>query len=674
MGAARGGSRVGASARRPSPARGFVLRTLSGDQVVGSMPPKGSRRRRATTDSGASEERKQRKSSRLRTAGSIRTFKEWSSDDFEESEDSRMTVDEGSSDGETATGGKAERLPGFDSAPDRIVVSKADGPPLELSGEALGNLAAVYHLIRSFSWQLKLSPFSLQELCVAFARGQPSTLIDEIFVSVLRALAYYEDTEARSFRTLDLTMLDHMTWPEFVWEWFDIQYDTATFGNQFARPADQPRAAKQQVPAVESPSYDEATTAAARQQRQQQQQLTPNKRDGSDHAGAVNKRKRGHQPAAAAAGDKGKAAAAAKPEGQELAAPAGPEARQTAQPASPAPAAKAPDAMDADTAAGAAGDAAAGPSAAADAQQQQQQPDGGSPPMSPGGGSTPAAPLTAAGRAAAAVKALLLSHKQRPPHSFDKVDCYSLPPEVSSAVLLRLCDALIDRPLLRQEIDRREDGGSFHAGRRGLGGTFPMRPGFNLPPTATAAGDDQQQQEEEEKRKKLQQEALTAEGGDDGNVDICVLCGSGGSLLCCDACPGAYHLRCLQGKAIPDGEWLCPECAVGGRGEAAGLRVPTFGCAAASDDPLWAAYGCVMQAHMAAPESRGCGTDCTDAPAAPLSLAIGEAAAKKLAAADKPRLHPGDLPHRTSLADVRRGGAPTGGFWEAADPDLYINR
>ncbi|KAL6760187.1 hypothetical protein V8C86DRAFT_1761503, partial [Haematococcus lacustris] len=54
----------------------------------------------------------------------------------------------------------------------------------------------------------------------------------------------------------------------------------------------------------------------------------------------------------------------------------------------------------------------------------------------------------------------------------------------------------------------------------------------------------------------------------DGNTDSCVLCTLGGSLLCCDACPAAYHLRCLgeSAKSIPAGEWLCPECRLGGRG------------------------------------------------------------------------------------------------------------
>ena len=56
----------------------------------------------------------------------------------------------------------------------------------------------------------------------------------------------------------------------------------------------------------------------------------------------------------------------------------------------------------------------------------------------------------------------------------------------------------------------------------------------------------------------------------DANADACVLCGIGGSLVCCDACPAAYHMRCVgeSSRAIGGSEWFCPECRVGGRGEA----------------------------------------------------------------------------------------------------------
>lgn len=49
----------------------------------------------------------------------------------------------------------------------------------------------------------------------------------------------------------------------------------------------------------------------------------------------------------------------------------------------------------------------------------------------------------------------------------------------------------------------------------------------------------------------------------DGNVDLCVVCHRAGNLICCDACPGAYHMACAgeSKNSLPDGDWFCPECS-----------------------------------------------------------------------------------------------------------------
>ena len=50
---------------------------------------------------------------------------------------------------------------------------------------------------------------------------------------------------------------------------------------------------------------------------------------------------------------------------------------------------------------------------------------------------------------------------------------------------------------------------------------------------------------------------------------ICMICGEGGILLCCDTCPGAYHTECITGHAgflgsVEAGkEWSCQDCAGG---------------------------------------------------------------------------------------------------------------
>lgn len=57
------------------------------------------------------------------------------------------------------------------------------------------------------------------------------------------------------------------------------------------------------------------------------------------------------------------------------------------------------------------------------------------------------------------------------------------------------------------------------------------------------------------------QRAATALGGD-GNSNDCMLCGMDGMLLCCDACPAAYHSRCvgMYKSSLRPGDWFCPEC------------------------------------------------------------------------------------------------------------------
>lgn len=52
--------------------------------------------------------------------------------------------------------------------------------------------------------------------------AQPTALADELFVCILRALAQDENRAQRAARVLDLNLLDHITWPEFLWEWLRL--------------------------------------------------------------------------------------------------------------------------------------------------------------------------------------------------------------------------------------------------------------------------------------------------------------------------------------------------------------------------------------------------------------------------------------------------------------------
>ena len=52
-----------------------------------------------------------------------------------------------------------------------------------------------------------------------------------------------------------------------------------------------------------------------------------------------------------------------------------------------------------------------------------------------------------------------------------------------------------------------------------------------------------------------------AGSGGDPNEDFCAVCADGGDLLCCDACPAAFHAACLGLPAPPPGDWFCAVCA-----------------------------------------------------------------------------------------------------------------
>lgn len=49
------------------------------------------------------------------------------------------------------------------------------------------------------------------------------------------------------------------------------------------------------------------------------------------------------------------------------------------------------------------------------------------------------------------------------------------------------------------------------------------------------------------------------------NLSWCFICNRGGSLLCCESCPAAFHAECLKMDHTPEGSWYCHDCARGKR-------------------------------------------------------------------------------------------------------------
>lgn len=59
-------------------------------------------------------------------------------------------------------------------------------------------------------------------------------------------------------------------------------------------------------------------------------------------------------------------------------------------------------------------------------------------------------------------------------------------------------------------------------------------------------------------------DTATTSAAQDGNSDECAICGLGGLLICCDACPRAYHAECIGHEQPADddeSDWFCPPCS-----------------------------------------------------------------------------------------------------------------
>ncbi|XP_074321250.1 DDT domain-containing protein PTM [Silene latifolia] len=126
--------------------------------------------------------------------------------------------------------------------------SKLDLPPssanLNLEGIPVEDLFSVYSCLRSLSTLLYLSPFELEDFVAALKSRVFSPLIDFIHVSILQTLRKHleflanEGCESAStcLRNLNWDLLDEITWPVFMVEYFLIHSSSLKPGfslNQF---------------------------------------------------------------------------------------------------------------------------------------------------------------------------------------------------------------------------------------------------------------------------------------------------------------------------------------------------------------------------------------------------------------------------------------------------------
>lgn len=86
---------------------------------------------------------------------------------------------------------------------------------------------------------------------------------------------------------------------------------------------------------------------------------------------------------------------------------------------------------------------------------------------------------------------------------------------------------------------------------------------------------------------------------DDGNDNICQICGDGGQLMLCDSCPSAFHYDCLHLDAVPDGDWHCSRCRCGSCGQGKGVESGDSGSSMISCTQCQVSYhqGCVSKSR-----------------------------------------------------------------------------
>lgn len=71
---------------------------------------------------------------------------------------------------------------------------------------------------------------------------------------------------------------------------------------------------------------------------------------------------------------------------------------------------------------------------------------------------------------------------------------------------------------------------------------------------------------------------------------------AGGSLLCCESCPAAFHPDCLSIE-MPDGSWFCNECRAGKRlhfQDVVWVKLGNYRCEDWSPCPPASLFTCVL--------------------------------------------------------------------------------
>ncbi|CAF2152177.1 unnamed protein product [Brassica rapa subsp. narinosa] len=117
---------------------------------------------------------------------------------------------------------------------DAPVLLPVDLPPssgtVGIPEDAVVHLFSVYGFLRSFSFQLYICPFELDDFVGALRFSGPNSLLDSVHVALMRALkghlerlsADESDLASKCLKCIDWSLLDVLTWPVYL-----VQYLTA---------------------------------------------------------------------------------------------------------------------------------------------------------------------------------------------------------------------------------------------------------------------------------------------------------------------------------------------------------------------------------------------------------------------------------------------------------------
>ncbi|VAI15558.1 hypothetical protein VPH35_082450 [Triticum aestivum] len=115
---------------------------------------------------------------------------------------------------------------------------------IDVPGESISHLFSVYNFLRSFSVQLFLSPFGMDDFVASINCSVQSTLFDAVHVSLLRALRRQLETKSSEgselasncLKYLDWSLLDALTWPTLLLEYLYVMGCIKSLGGKsFAR-------------------------------------------------------------------------------------------------------------------------------------------------------------------------------------------------------------------------------------------------------------------------------------------------------------------------------------------------------------------------------------------------------------------------------------------------------